>query len=147
VEFRISDDIAQNIDVTSDHPLLWTVAADSVAAYFNGAPADSIAAVGALYEAHHGAAGNWIPFSRFFNPLPLSKLLAAGNGKLAEGPAPLLEIYRGVLGTFGVDVQLKFPRRPSRWMGATWVEFGPQKVLLMDESYVIATDFKSARRN
>jgi hypothetical protein len=96
--YVLSNECANWLELTEDHPLLWDFKHESASAFFYEAPANTEAAVGALYEAHQKAVGSWINFGKHLNSsLGLSKLLAAGNGLLATGPLPLLSLYKETL--------------------------------------------------
>lgn len=129
------------LELTDDHPLLWDFKHESASAYFYRAPVNADAAVGALYEAHQNAVGSWIRFGQHLNTPPgLSKLLAAGNGLLAQGPVPLLTLYKEALRPHGVEVDIRFSRPPQTWDGTHWRQLEREnntKVLLLGTSYVI----------
>jgi hypothetical protein len=129
------------VELTNDHPLLWEFRHESASAYFYRAPLNADAAVGALYEAHQNAIGSWIRFGQHLNSPPgLSKLLAAGNGLLAQGPVPLLALYKETLRPLGVEVDIRFSRPPQTWDGTHWRRLAREnntKVLLLSTSYVI----------
>jgi hypothetical protein len=109
------------LELTEDHPLLWEFKHESASAYFYRAPVNVDAAVGALYEAHQNAVGFWIRFGQHLNTEPgLSRLLAAGNGLLAQGPVPLLTLYKETLRPLGVEVDIRFSRSPQSWDGTRW---------------------------
>jgi hypothetical protein len=128
------------LELTDDHPLLWEFRHGSASAYFYRAPLNAEAAVGALYEAHQKAVGSWITFGQHLNiPPGLSKLLAAGDGLLAQGPVPLLTLYKETLRSHGVEVDIRFSRPPQTWDGTHWwqLERESTKALLLGTSYVI----------
>jgi hypothetical protein len=129
------------LEVTDDHPLLWEFKHETASAYFYRAPLNADAAVGALYEAHQNAVGSWIRFGQHLNSPPgLSRLLAAGNGLLAQGPVPLLALYKETLRPLGVEVDIRFSRPPQTWDGTHWRQLAREnntKALLLSTSYVI----------
>jgi hypothetical protein len=129
------------LELTDDHPLLWEFKHESASAYFYRAPLNADAAVGALYEAHQNAVGSWIRFGQHLNSPPgLSKLLAAGNGLLAQGPMPLLILYKETLRSHGVEVDIRFSRPPQTWDGTHWWQLEREnntKAMLLGTSYVI----------
>ena len=131
------------LTVTDNHPLLWQFQEESASAYFSGVPSHVQAAVGALYEAHVNAVGLWIPFSSHLNALPLSKLLATGNGLLARGPVGLLQLYRDTLEPFGTRINICSPYQPQIREGDHWLTLDPHgvKVLLIGSSYVIGSEW------
>jgi hypothetical protein len=129
------------LELTDEHPLLWEFKHETASAYFYRAPFNADAAVGALYEAHQNAVGSWIRFGQHLNSPPgLSKLLAAGNGLLAQGPVPLLALYKETLRPLGVEVDIRFSRPPQTWDGTHWRQLAREnntKALLLSTSYVI----------
>ena len=129
------------LELTEDHPLLWEFKHESAAACFCRAPVNADAAVVALYEAHLNAVGSWITFGQYLNTEPgLSRLLAAGNGVLAQGPVPLLTLYKETLRPLGVEVDIRFSRPPHKWDGTRWRRLdrnNDTKALLLGTSYVI----------
>jgi hypothetical protein len=138
--FVFSNASANWLELTEDHPLLWEFKHESASAYFYQAPANADAAVGALYEAHERAVGPWIRFGQYLNNAPsLSKLLAAGNGLLAQGPLRLLTLYKQTLSPHGVEVDIRFVHPPQTWDGTHWQPLLREntKALLLGSSYVI----------
>jgi hypothetical protein len=139
--YALRNEGACSLELTEDHPLLWEFKHESASAYFYRAPVNAEAAVGALYEAHQNAVGSWIRFGQHLNSPPgLSKLLTAGNGLLAQGPVPLLTLYKETLRPHGVEVDIRFLRPPQTWDGTHWRQLKREnntKALLLGTSYVI----------
>jgi len=139
--YVLRNESANWLELTDDHPLLWEFKQESASAYFYQAPFNADAAVGALYEAHQDAVGSWIRFGQHLNSPPgLSKLLAAGNGLLAQGPVPLLTLYKETLLPLGVEVHIRFSRPPQAWDGTHWRQLAREnntKALVLGMSYVI----------
>ena len=139
--YVLRNDGANGLELTGDHPLLWEFKHESASAYFDRTPVNADAAVVALYEAHQNAVGSWIRFGQHLNGAPgLSSLLAARNGLLAQGPVPLLTLYKETLRPHGVEVDIRFSRPPQRWDGTRWRRLDQDKntkALLLGTSYVI----------
>ena len=138
--YALRNEGAYSLELAEDHPLLWEFKHESASAYFYRAPVNAEAAVGALYEAHQNAVGSWIRFGQHLNSTPgLSKLLTAGNGLLAQGPVPLLTLYKETLRPHGVEVDIRFSRPPQIWDGTHWRQLKENntKALLLGTSYVI----------
>ena len=145
--YVLSDEGAYSLQLTHDHPVLWEFKHESASAFFYGAPINADAAVGTLYEAHQNAVGSWIRFGKHLNTPPgLAKLLTAGNGLLAAGPLPLLNVYKEALRPLGVNVDIRFPLPPRTWDGTHWRQLEQEnntKALLLGTSYVIGTGWAS----
>ena len=136
----LSNEGGFSLDLLKNHPLLWEFTYPSAPAFFSGIPANSAACVGALYETHSKAVGAWISFgSQFNNNLPISQLLSTGNGLLAQGPVPLLSLYKEALLVHGVEVNIVNEYGPKFWNGTSWESLVGEevKVLLLGASYVI----------
>jgi hypothetical protein len=131
---------ATSLELVADHPLLWGFKHDSASAFFYGAPANPLAALGALYGAHRRCVGDWFSLDEHLNgSVETAELLAAGHGLLAEGPLPLLAVYKDALSAYGVDVEIRFPYPPGGRLGQLELleKFRNEtKTLLIGESYV-----------
>lgn len=139
---------AYSLDLTDDHPLLWEFRHPSASAYFFGAPVNSEACVGALYAAHSNAVGSWISFGSQLNGAPrVSELLSTGNGLLAQGPVPLLSLYKRALLPHGVEVSIVNEHPPRFWDKTMRRSFEGEavKALLLGTSYVVGIDWTAER--
>jgi hypothetical protein len=150
-DFKLVRPGAADLALLDDHVLLWPFCQDTASAYFRGSVTDPLRAVGDLHHAHVAATGGWIPFERFFNPVPLPQLLSTEGGKLGEGPINLLDVYRRVLAAHGTNVEVKFshaPNYPNYWNGEDWVPVSRAevKVLLLGDSYIIGREFRAISR-
>ena len=148
--YNLCDQIAIPLDFTEDHPVLWRFKQENASAYFNGAPKDAHAAIGALLEAHWRVVGNWIDFGDSIGrPQELSKLLACGNGLLARGPIPLLNLYKETLGPLGVETYIRFQGPPKVWDGSRWreVDRDKTKALLLGPSFVIGRGWTAEQKS
>ncbi len=132
--------IEENLDLLDDHPLLIPHRKDWATLSFSGGVAEVNSLVGALYRAHMGAVANWIPFDEFINPcMGLGPLLETGNGVLATGPVPLLDVYEAVLRDHGVRSSRYGERGPVWRDGAEWdTDSSGVRVILLDQQFVIA---------
>jgi hypothetical protein len=139
--YALTDQAASSLELTGSHAVLWRFTYDSAKAFFYGAPADANAAVGALYEKHRQAAGDWFGLETYINRgVELRELLSAGNGLLAEGPLPILTVYKDVLAQYGVQVEIGSPYPPGGRMSHAHVQQRLRtetKALLIGESYII----------
>jgi hypothetical protein len=138
--YAIRDEAAPSLELTSTHPLLWRFAHDSASAFFYGAPADAYAAIGALYEAHRNAVGDWLSLEAHLNgQIGLRKLLSGGNGLLAQGPLPLLAVYKDALSQYGVEVEIRSSYPPGGNISPPHIQHrlrNETKALLIGDSYI-----------
>jgi hypothetical protein len=139
--YAIKDVAASSLELANSHPLLWRFTHDSASAFFYGAPADAYAAVSALYEKHRQAAGDWFGLETYLNGgIELPELLSGGNGLLAQGPLPLLTVYKNALSQYGVEVEIRNPYPPGGRMSPPDVQHrlrSEAKALLIGGSYII----------
>jgi len=139
-EYAIKNEAASSLILTSNHPLLWRFTHDSASAFFYGVPPNAYAATGALYEAHRHAVDDWFGLESQLNGgMELSKLLSTGNGLLAQGPLPLLTVYKNVLSQYSVEVEIRNPYPPGGRMSPPHVKnrlWNETKALLIGDSYI-----------
>jgi hypothetical protein len=135
-----------DIELSSDHVLLWPHATPTLSLYFHGSTTDPATVVGALHACHISLSGGWFEFGRWFNSAPtLASLIDAGHGLLADGPEPLIKGYAQVMEQFGFRTST-LSRPPVYWEGASWTEsIGPLVALVSRPTYVIAAEVRSQR--
>ena len=140
LEHNLKSWIASSLELTDDHPLLWKFRYDSASAYFNGIPQNVLAAVGSLYEAHRRAVGEWFSLDVCVNrQIVTSELLQTGSGLLAQGPVPLLVVYKEALKSHGIVVEILSPYPPSGRMSSLALQNklrNESKVLLIGDSFI-----------
>jgi hypothetical protein len=133
--WRLADGAAGRLQRWNDHVLLWEETKDREELYFSGRPQDPLALLGELYLRHRDVAGRWLPLERYVRPdddvRSLVTLLAAGQGRLAAGPAPLIEAYAAALERHAMS--------PSRIAAAT-ATAGPLEALTLGDAYVVAQE-------
>ncbi|HKR60209.1 MAG TPA: hypothetical protein VJS64_10790 [Pyrinomonadaceae bacterium] len=123
-----------HLDVSKDHVLLWHYIQPYFLTSFYGKSAERLAVVGALFERHVDLVGDWIPFRRYLNSeVRLSELIGGSFGMLADGPEPLIAAYEEVMQCYGFSTSRHKSNRPRDAM---------LSVMIFDESYVIAEDFR-----
>lgn len=136
---------ADNLSVCDDHVVLWPHSEEQVNLYFNGKPRDKYALLGALLEAHARATHHWFPFTQFMNGALLSpsiELLNCQAGFLACGPQRLINAYRLVLESFGIQHSSPPPKPPHWWDGSQWqIETENLHAFILGDSYVVAPNF------
>lgn len=140
LEFVLDGVSASSLELTDQHPLLWQYQHDSASAFFSGVPTNTLAAIGAMVDAHWSAAKDWIRFTKYLNiTTNLKDLLGSGTGLLARGPVPLLEIYKQALRDYGTEVQIIFPYPYGGRLGDPAMRTRlktESKALLLGDSYV-----------
>jgi hypothetical protein len=140
LEYKLKDGVAQSVELTDDHPLLWKFRHDSASAYFSGSAPNVLAAVGALYEVHLREVGEWFNLEDCVNSqIVMSNLLLTGNGLLAQGPMPLLVKYKDALRSHGILVDIVSPYPAGGRMSSLELQNklrNESKVLLIGDSFV-----------
>lgn len=144
----LSGQSGSSLELVDDHPLLWEFKYPNASAFFDGVPTNSEACIGALYKAHERATGSWLRFGAHLNSSAhLSEVLGTGNGLLARGPVPLLQIYKDALLPHGVDVSIVGEHHPKFFDGVTRqsTEGKDVKALLLGSSCVVGIDWTAER--
>ena len=144
----LSGQSGSSLELVDDHPLLWEFKYPNASAFFDGVPSNSEACIGALYKAHEGATSSWLRLGAYLNNSGhLSELLSAGNGLLARGPVPLLQIYKDALQPHGVDVSIVGEHHPKFFDGMTRRSTDGEdiKALLLGASYVVGIGWTAER--
>ena len=121
------------------HPLLYQYNATPTALFFRGKPENANELLLDIMQAHASTFGHWRHFPQYLNVgQPLTTLLNSGGGLLGEMPRPLAEKLVKVLEHHKLEHKL------VEGEGLDKDEHGRsqlRKVLLMDDSYVVALDF------
>jgi hypothetical protein len=149
LENDLKNGSASSLELTAEHPLLWKFRHDCASAYFNGAPPNALAAVGSLYEAHQHAVGAWFNLEACINSdVRTSDLLSLGNGLLAQGPIPLLAVYKDALSVHGINVEILSPYSPPSRMSSLELQnrlHNETKVLLIGGSFITGIGWTAKR--
>lgn len=142
-EHRISVGVFAHLRFLDDHPLLYHHNTPRVAVHFNGRPENVNELVLDVSQAYVSTFGPWRHLIEMEDDLnrsrPLVDLLTAGYGLLGTMPKPLAERMGRVLAHHGMN--------PSLSEDATFETVDDHgrskllKLLLLDQSYVIALDF------
>ncbi|MCL6600816.1 MAG: hypothetical protein K6T81_19080 [Alicyclobacillus macrosporangiidus] len=134
IDYNLTLDFIDDINVYTDHVLLWSKNTEHCQLFFKGKPDNPYEVVGALYAKHEEVTNGWIKFDTFLNGLvSVDKLLSRGNGLFAEGPEELLKSYKSVLENFMVSTSML----PSKH--DTHRE--QYQVMVFGKSYVVAKGF------
>jgi hypothetical protein len=143
----IFGEIPYPFGIYNEHVLLWPHEDCQISLSFYGKVKDIFGVVGRLYVTHMELVGQYIPFQRYFNH-DLVKLLASGYGVLAEGPERLVKAYQEVMDEFGFKTSVIPTRRSYCISGKYIVPQGKgQSVLIMGDSYIIATHISISKDN
>ena len=125
--------VAESVEVSGDHPLLWEDNAAWGRLSFHGDVGNPVRVVIELLGAHRRATRGLIPFERYFTRnLPPWELLASRYGEIAHGPLPIVELYQQIIERHHVASAIA-PSRPA-----------PDRhpsVLVLGATYVIADGF------
>lgn len=147
VDYRFSHGCIADLELKSEHPVLWRFIKRQREIYFRGTVDSPHALIGAIAEAHAELVGNWLPLGTFLNPLvPIPELLAGGHGLFATGPEPLLDSYQSVLTASGLAVSGPSPRAPKYWNGRQWItDTTNWRALILGDSYIVGRAFEAQR--
>lgn len=142
-EHRVSLGVFGRLSIVDEHPLLFHYNTPRVAIHFDGKPENVNELVLDLSQAYVSTFGQWrhlVDMADDINrAMPMVDLLGSGYGLLGTMPKPFAERVAKVLDHHNVPYSLS---EDSSFDTAD--EHGRSrlaKVLLIDESYVIALDF------
>ena len=140
LKHRIELDNYYDLSIASNHVLLWEHIEPKIAVSFSGGkPENANFIVGLLCETHKKLCGNWIPFGRFFNMSDrINDLISGGYGQLCEGPETLMSAYENVLKENGFQTN-------SQILLNRLDDFSDVRVLILGNSYIVATNFTAKR--
>ncbi|MFT3746091.1 MAG: hypothetical protein QM785_17605 [Pyrinomonadaceae bacterium] len=127
-----------NVSFHTDHVLLKEFSDPVLRLGFRGVPENPLAVLGSLYKSHVEYSNSWIDFSAFFHDREVTSLLKSGFGVLAEGPKSFVDIYDGVLRSYGIETKISGTRDPVEWSGSEFKEYPKLKVLVFDHRFVVA---------
>ncbi|MBL0388593.1 hypothetical protein JJB07_18470 [Tumebacillus sp. ITR2] len=131
IDYQHNFEYIEDLNVYQDHVLLWKANQEQAQLFFKGTPQNTNELVGELYIKHQEVTQGWIPFGTFLNG-PLEWLIKGGDGLLASGPLPLLQVYQTVLNSFGISTSLLSKGKTHQ----------PYQVLVFATSYVVAKEFQ-----
>lgn len=138
-EHRVSVGLFGTLQFLDDHPLLHQYNTPPAAVFFRGKPDDRNELLMDIMQAHASTFGPWRQFPQHMNvEQPLLDLLGSGGGLLGEMPRPLAERMVKVLEHHGLEHKLVEGEDTGE------DEHGrsrQHKLLLIDQSYLIALDF------
>jgi hypothetical protein len=131
IDYHHRFEYIEDLNVYHDHVLLWKANQERAQLFFKGTPQNTSELVGELYLKHQDITEGWIPFGTFLNE-PLECLLNGGNGLLASGPLPLLQVYQTVLNFYGISTSLLSNDKAQN----------SYQVLVFGTSYIVAKEFQ-----
>lgn len=117
-----------------DHPLLMQFNSQPVGLFFRGTPRNIDALILNVFQTYSSVFWDWHHVPEFLNiNKPLFDLFGNGGDLVGEMPRPLANALIPVLEAQGVETKVIEGERHK--------EQPPMKVLLLDESYIVAMDF------
>ncbi|MBK9122339.1 MAG: hypothetical protein IPM16_04345 [Chloroflexi bacterium] len=137
-EHNLSLGLFGSIRILDEHPLLLAYNSDPAGLFFRGTPDDTSALFIDLMQAYASAFGPWRHPPQYLNTSkPLLSLLQGGGDLLGQMPLPLAHTLAPVLESHGLETRILSEAQSDDEHGRS----RKRKVLLLDESYVIAFDF------
>ncbi len=132
VEHKLTLGLFNQIGFVQDHPLLYHHNMPRVRLFVGSAVADAVPLIDAIGDAHTQVYDGWRDLEMDLNKLaPLERVLRAGYGLLGEMPEPFAAALSEVLTRRGVQHTMMYDDAVSL----------PMKLLMLDESYFVASDF------
>jgi hypothetical protein len=133
-EHRVSVGMFGTIAFPEDHPLLYETNTAPVGVFFRGQPQNASELVLDIFQAYASTFGPWRQIPSYLNTnQPLMDLVNSGGALLGEMPRPLADRMDKVLQHHQLETKLIEGERPA--------DQPAMKVLLLDDSYVVAMDF------
>lgn len=133
-EHRISVGMFGALASHDDHPLLHQYNTQPVGVFFRGKPENPQELVLDIFQGYASTFGPWRHIPTYLNTSkPLVDLVSGGGDLLGEMPKPLAERMEKILQHHNLETKLIEGELPD--------EQPTMKVLLLDDSYVVAMDF------
>lgn len=131
-EHRLSVGMFKSARLLDDHPLLYEYNRPPAALFFRGQPDDAHALVVDLFQGYASTFGPWRQLPTYLNVTkPLTDLVQGGGDLVGQMPKPLAEQLAKAFERHGTETKITEDKPPQP----------PQKLLLLDESYIVATTF------
>lgn len=138
-EHRLTLGLFTQAAIKENHPLLYQYNTTPVGLFFRGQPDDVNAVFSDVMQAYASTFGPWRQPPTYLNTAkPLFSLLSSGGDLVGQMPTPLAENIAKALETHGLETRAMAEPTPEE------DEHGRsrlRKVLLLDESYIVAFDF------
>lgn len=117
-----------------DHPLLLQYNSTPTGLFFRGQPQNVEALILNIFQTYSQVFGDWRHVPDYLNlSKPLLDLFGGGGDLVGEMPAPLASALDPAFVAQGLETKHITGEKPK--------EQPPQKLLLLDDSYVVAMDF------
>ena len=129
LESEVQPSPSGEIVFTEEHQLLWKHTEPHGYLYYTSEPESRYEILGRIWEAHEKAFGGWRPLTEYANTYNTGQFIefcSGGNGLLAQGPKPLLELYQQA-----IDGKVQTNYVPS------YKPEGEAKALVFDDCFVI----------
>ena len=136
------------LQINTTHPILWQFSDVQSSLYFSGTCSDADKLFMDLFNLHHSVTENLIPFEKTLHRIyQFRESMKVTSGLLADGPKKLLTHYASLLEKYNLQFTIIGDRTPTFWNGEKHIqESGTAKILFIDNSYVIADEFKFIAR-
>ncbi len=116
------------------HPLLFQYNSVPVGMFFKGQPHSTDALILNIFQTYSSVFWDWRHIPDYLNlSKPLFDLFDGGGDLVGEMPQPLADALNPVFEAQGLETRIIAGEKPK--------EQPPQKVLLLDDSYIVAADF------
>lgn len=131
-----------NVELLTEHPLLYQYTEAPTALFFRGQVADVNALALDIAQAHASTFGPWRHFPAYLNPeQPLVSLLESGGGLLGQMPASLAQRIVQVLTHHGLEHKLVSGTPEVAIHKNPMLQDAKLPLLLLGDSYIIAYSF------
>lgn len=135
-ETTVCPGLSEDLWWTAEHPLLLNHNSERGSLFFTSSPDNPHEVVGVLYQTHENLFRGWRPLRDYINHCGQThQILASGNGLLARGPLPLLELYQKSIGHLLKTNTVK-----------SYTPDGGYKAIIFDESFVICKDVEVSQQ-
>lgn len=135
-EQRVSVGIFKSalVKAEADHPLLYEYNTPPAALFFRGETQNPDALLLKVFQAYSQVFGPWRQVPTYLNTgKPLMDVFTGGGDLVGEMPQPLADTLVKVFESEQLETKVMAGQRAA--------EMPAQKVLLLDDSYVVAADF------
>ena len=134
VESTVTERPNAEIELLSNHPVLWKHNAPYGELFYNSATAAKYELIGRLWEANEKATLGWREFSQYLNTFTQGediKFCEGNGGLVARGPTPLLDKFQSAIAGL-VETNLVPTYQPE----------GGFKALVFDDCFVVCKEIE-----